>query len=183
MKSKYLVRIILILIGINLILLYKNWMQYQLRNVANYSEEPLILNLIPKFRLQDLDGKSFTSQDVKEHAPTLLVFFSLGDCPACLAEKELWIKIYQDQRVKIIGIARHSDLNELKKWVENSGIFFPVLFDKDSKVTESFRINQTHLKILVNKKGEVLMVDRARMTRDQQEKFLEKLNQMLDIKK
>lgn len=67
--------------------------------------------------------------------------------------------------MKIVGIANHNDLKELKDWVKNSEIFFPVLFDKDSQITKSLGIEQTPVKVLIDKNIKILMVDGPRMTR------------------
>jgi len=181
MKSGYLIGIIILLIAVNLTLLYKYW-QLQKKFIEmglQEGQETLKLNSIPEFQLQDLEGKIFNSNDLRNYAYSLLIFFSPGDCASCLVEKDLWNRIYKENKVKIVGIARHTDLRELKDWVKNSEIFFQVLFDENSRLMESLGIKQTPVKILIDRHGKVLLVDRVRITQYQQEMFLKRLDKII----
>jgi peroxiredoxin len=100
-----------------------------------------------------------------------------------LIEKDLWIRISAERKVKIIGIARHVDKQELKDWVENSEISFPVLYDKDSKITNMFNIKKTPMKILINNSGKVLLADESRSNRFEQKEFIKMLYNATAIQK
>jgi len=111
---------------------------------------------------------------------TLLVFFSPTDCASCLYEKELWKRISKEGKIKIIGIGRHIDRRELKEWVKNSEIDFPVLYDVNSQVTKKFGIRRTPLKVLVDNRGIIKSVDRVRLIPSEQEEFLRELREILN---
>lgn len=96
-----------------------------------------------------------------------------------MEEKYLCNRISEEEKVKIIGIARHINERELRDWIENSGIFFTILNDMESKVTNSFGINRTPLKVLINNEGKILLVDPVRITSSKQEEFIKKLYKII----
>lgn len=182
MKSRYLVGIIILQVVINFLLLYKNYsLKKQIKEDIDILRNPTLqIKSVPDFILYDLNGVRYSSQEILSNSPyTLLVFFSPADCASCLYEKELWKRISEAQKVKIIGIARHMDKRELRDWVENTEIFFPVLYDVESKVIKEFGISKTPLKVLIDDMGEILMVDDVRITLSEQEEFIKELNKIL----
>jgi RIO-like serine/threonine protein kinase len=86
----------------------------------------------------------------------------------------------------VISIARHSDKNELKKWVKHSELTFKILYDENGQLTahiiddlKDFHISYTPFKILVNQKGEMLIIDLPRSAPQEQEEFLNLLNDVV----
>ncbi|HZX11383.1 MAG TPA: TlpA disulfide reductase family protein [Acidobacteriota bacterium] len=176
MKSRYLIGVIILLGIINLLLLHKNYiLREQIKKEIDVLINPsLQIEWIPNFELYDLNMVRYNSEEISRNSPyTLLVFFSPIDCAPCLEEKDLWKRISEEGKVKIVGIGRHIDMKELRDWVENSEIFFPVLYDIESKVTKKFGISKTPLKILINNKGKIILIDRVRITSSEQEEFIE----------
>jgi len=49
----------------------------------------------------------------------------------------------------------------------------------ESKVTNSFGINRTPLKVLINNEGKILLVDPVRITSSKQEEFIKKLYKII----
>lgn len=126
--------------------------------------------------LFDLEGQRYDLKRVVGNSLfVLLVFFSPLDCAPCLEEKYLWQKIYDEGIIKLVGIGRHIDARELRNWVDNSGLSFPVLYDADYEVTKSFRIKRTPFKILLKSERKILLVDNARASVIEQEEFVSKL--------
>lgn len=109
----------------------------------------------------------------------MLVFFSLQDCPSCLLEFSLWESIYKSQQVAVVGIAKHADEKELKIWVENAKITFPILFDMDGEVTGLFQINTTPQKMLMDNTGRILLTDSVRIEQSEYEEFLHLLRKTI----
>jgi len=182
MKSRYLVGIIILLVIINFLLLYKNYiLRKQIKEYTDISRNlSLQVETIPNFVLYDLNGVRYSSEEISRNSPyTLLVFFSPIDCAPCLEEKDLWNRISEEGKVNIVGIGRHVDEKELKDWVENSEIFFPVLNDVESKVTKMFGISKTPLKVLIENTGKILLVDRVRTISSEQEEFIEILDEVI----
>lgn len=186
MKPKYPIIIITIFVLLNISLLYIN---FSLKRQINKNNETkrissLALESIPSFISHDLNGVMCSSDEIIKASPyTLFVFFSPTDCGSCLIEKDLWIRISAERKVKIIGIARHVDKQELKDWVENSEISFPVLYDKDSKITNMINIKKTPMKILINNSGKVLLANESRSNRFEQKEFIKMLYNATAIQK
>lgn len=175
MKTRYLIAIIIVLIIIN-IYLFDNYIFK--KNIP--IDQHIKIESIPDFTLYDLDGVSYDSQEILNNSfYILLVFFSPTDCASCLYEKRLWKRISEEGIVKIVGIARHISQRELKDWIHNSEIDFPVLYDVDSLVTEKFNVKKTPLKILFDNEGKKILVDRVRILTSKQDEFLKKLKKIL----
>jgi len=103
----------------------------------------------------------------------MLVFFSLKDCAACLMEYELWNKISQNELINVAAIAQHMDERELKIWIKNARIKFPVLYDRDSEVKQRFGIKETPMKLLIDNEGRILLSDRVRISSEEKKEFME----------
>jgi peroxiredoxin len=164
-----------LMVFLNGILLYQN---YHLKKDKKVDATSSLKNVtLPKHVFKNLEDKEVDIVDtVKKSNLSLLVFFSLNDCAACLAENSLWQKIYQQTGINVIGIAEHLNEFELKGWVENSGLTFPVLYDKDRKFTnEIMGITETPLKILVDNSAKIVLTDPVRIYKNEQEEFLRKL--------
>lgn len=145
-KLTYLGGIVSFLLIINIALLYKN---NSLRKKPTFK-----IRSIPNFVLYDLEGKRFEyNKIINISGYTLIIFFSPTDCVSCLNEKKLWKRISDEKKINILGIARHIDKKELINWIKNSEIYFPILYDMESKITKMLGINITPTKILVNNKG------------------------------
>ncbi|MBI2022812.1 TlpA family protein disulfide reductase [Candidatus Daviesbacteria bacterium] len=92
------------------------------------------------FTLPDLKGKKISLSEYK--GKVVLVFFFTTWCPYCSAEapyleKEVWQK-FKDQGIQVLAIdvleskALAEKMQKRFKWT------FPVLLDKDGKVTKKF---------------------------------------------
>ena len=167
--------IVIMLVVLNIILLYK----YLLLK-KNY--ESLIYNsakhvaYAPDFILNDLGGKPFDLKKIFENSVyTLFIFFSPLDCQPCLEEKYLWRRIFEEGKINIIGIARHVNERELEDWAENSGLYFTILNDVEYKVTKSFGISKTPLKVLVDSSRKIILIDSVRITSVEQDAFVDRL--------
>ena len=79
--------------------------------------------------------------------------------------------------INVVAIAQHIDEGELKIWVENAEIEFPVLYDRNSEVKKSFGIENTPMKILIDYEGKILLADSVRISSEEKKEFFE------DVKK
>lgn len=165
-----------ILILLNVLLLHE---VFSLKKGKERSS-PIDRAHLPTFALRDLEGHLVTSYDlIRRTDLTLLVFFSLADCALCLSEKELWEQIYEDSTdgIDVVGIGQHLDRSELRAWVVNSGITFPVLYDSHGLVTRKIMgIEETPVKLIVDSLGNILYSDsKARPFEDDQQELREEI--------
>jgi peroxiredoxin len=181
-RIKYLIIILIFLLIANLFFLSKNYFlkKQTKENFDITRKHYLVINSAPNFVLNDLDGFRYSSEEILRNSPhTLLIFFSPLDCRPCMEEMNLWQRIWEEGKVQVVGVAWHVDKRELKNWVENSEIIFPVLYDVESQVTKMFKINKTPLKILIDSNGKILLADKVRVNPEEQIEFIEKLDEII----
>jgi peroxiredoxin len=88
----------------------------------------------PEFALKALDGKRFGLSDELASGPALLAFFKVS-CPTCqyaFPFIERLYKIYNGERVKVIGISQN-DAKETAAFAKQFGVTFPILLDDTEK--------------------------------------------------
>lgn len=127
--------------------------------------------LMPDFTLQDLDGKEFNSDDLNSKL-TLLIFFSVSDCPVCLEEARFWEETkeqFNPKGVNVLGIGEAYDKQDLKRFVSVKKLSFPILFDKNYEVKQKFGDFTTPAKVLVNSKKEILLIQSTSSDVEEQE--------------
>lgn len=94
------------------------------------------------FELETLEGKKVRLADFKGKA-VLIQFFSTI-CPACQKDaRDYEAKIIQNldrsEKMAVIGIAVHHGRDDVKKWLENTGVTYPVLLDPQGDVFKLYR--------------------------------------------
>jgi peroxiredoxin len=177
MKVK--VYLLLALIVMNVVLL---WRVVSLQRITSSQrggnqEYPIVS---PYFVLLDLQGHRWSIDSILQNrSHALLVFFTLQDCPSCLGEQVLWKKLFENIGVNVIAIARHIDEGELRIWIENAKITFPVLYDKEGEVANLFGIHRTPMKVLLDARGRIRLFDPFRTKTNQMEEFVLLLKRIL----
>lgn len=93
----------------------------------------------PAWKLQDLDGKTVSSDDLK--GKVVILDFWATWCPPCRAEIPGLIdlqKAYEKEGLMVVGISVDQDGSSvLKPFVEKFGVNYPVLV-ADDKVQQAF---------------------------------------------
>lgn len=125
---------ILVLAGLNVALIYfcavKSHESMMVSSL--YRSSRALAVSLPRFVLPDADGRQFASEDilmVEEY--TLFVLLSPSDCSPCLAEINFWTQLaLSRQRLHVCAIARHGNIAELRQWIKNLDVRFPVLCDE-----------------------------------------------------
>lgn len=108
----------------------------------------------------------------------LLVFFSPGDCSACLEEAHAWNALsghYDRSRLQVAGVLVRSSLEEARGFQKSYGPTFDLYVDLDQEVAAKVGLpERTPLKVLVDARGKVLMVDGPNYKREQQWAFVDR---------
>jgi peroxiredoxin len=102
--------------------------------------------MVEDFRLPDADGNQHTLTSLKGKNGTVLVFLSI-QCPICSAYNDRLVKLTQEYRargINVVGINANSDEQaaEIKSYVKEKGLNFPVLKDSDNKIAD--RLGAAH---------------------------------------
>jgi peroxiredoxin len=178
---KVRVYFLFVLIVLNLVLL---WRVLSLQRIISSQriENQKYPIVSPYFVLPDLQGHRWSIDSILQNrSHALLVFFTLQDCPSCLAEQVLWEKLYENLRVNVFAIARHVDKGELRMWVDNAKLTFPVLYDGDGEVSKLFGIHITPMKVLLDGRGRTRLFDPARIEHSQMDEFVSLLRNIVPL--
>ena len=129
------------------------------------SADPLVQDTAPKpgfqvstFTLTSLDGKSY---DVggKRDKPMMLNFWASW-CGPCELEapdlKNIYDKYKADFDLYGINMTKNDEQTEVKKFVKQYKLSFPILLDLDGKVAEKFRFNFVPTSFLIDRNGIVV---------------------------
>jgi len=117
-------------------------------------------NVAPDFELQDLEGKSYRLSQFKGERPVLLYFWATW-CPHCVASRPRIARIRENtppSELEILGINVGSgdSLERVKRFQKGHPVAWPMLYDADESVTQSYEVQGIPLYILVDKKGEIV---------------------------
>ena len=114
----------------------------------------------PDFELQDLKGTNVTLSQFKGQKPVLLYFWATW-CHFCLAVRPAVIELRKataqdDIEILAINVGGSGDsLAKVKRFEEANPAPYTVLYDPDSKVTRSYRVEGIPHFILFDKTGAI----------------------------
>ncbi|MBB6452808.1 thiol-disulfide isomerase/thioredoxin [Salirhabdus euzebyi] len=113
----------------------------------------------PDFTLETLDGEELTLSDLK--GKKVFLNFWATWCTYCLDEMPAMQKIHENygDEVVIIGLnatGSETSLDKVKSYVDQLGITFPIVLDKDLKVTyDKYQAMGLPTTFFINTKGEI----------------------------
>lgn len=96
---------------------------------------------VPKFELEDADGKKIKSTDLKGKKH-VIYFYPKDFTPGCTTEADEFSKDYDKFKksgIEIIGISP-DDVNSHKKFCEKMGIKYVLLADINKEVSKKFGV-------------------------------------------
>lgn len=113
----------------------------------------------PDFELQDLNGTKVTLAQFKGQKPVLLYFWATW-CQYCRATRPSVTNLRKntpetDLEILAIDVGAGDSLTKLKRFEETDPAPYIVLYDPDSKVTRSYRVEGIPHFVLVDKNGTV----------------------------
>lgn len=113
----------------------------------------------PDFDLEDLTGSHVTLSQFKGQKPVLIYFWATW-CHFCQAVRPAVIKLRQatpenDIEILAINVGAGDSLTKVKRFEEADPAPYTVLYDPDSKVTHSFRVEGIPHFVLMDKYGAV----------------------------
>ena len=131
--------------------------------VADEQKETAPAVVAPDFELQDLNGTNVTLSQFKGQKPVLLYFWAKW-CPVCMAVRPEVIELRKatardDIEILAINVGgiggRGDSLAKVKRFEEAYPAPYTVLYDTDSKVTHSYRVEGIPHFILLDKTGAI----------------------------
>ena len=154
------------------------------KDTTNWTKSVPVGSTMPHFELSSLNGGVVSSEAINAQL-TLLVFFALDDCPACLLESKLWRDIdmtYEDSDVTVLGITT-APIDTYKMTIFKRGrhIEFPILLDSAGKYKDTFGITNTPTKVLVDNLGRIIDASDSGQSLVEHKLYKEKIVRLLEI--
>ncbi|BCS80704.1 TlpA family protein disulfide reductase [Anaerocellum diazotrophicum] len=160
-KSVIFILISAILIGI---LVY----QIMSRSKENTAAEGIV-----NFKLVSVDGKEYSLLDFRGRK-VVLNFFATW-CPPCRAEIPDFERFHRENKdVVLIGINIQEDKATVEEFLNSMGVSYPVLLDKDGKVSAQFGIEGIPTTFLIDENGRIIAKNVGMMTYEQLKNFTDK---------
>lgn len=137
-------------------------LQLALRNdpTRKLDGSPFIGDTFLNFELPDISNRIWKLSDIQSLLKVVIIF-SIDDCPLCLQEYPLWRKIaetYQQKEIAVIGIAHHTDKEDLILFAKERSLYFPILLDIENRIREKMGFKSSPLRILLDAENEILEV-------------------------
>jgi thiol-disulfide isomerase/thioredoxin len=136
---------------------------------------------IPSFELVTFGGEAYSDKSLQGQ-PTLLVFWAPW-CNVCQRELPLLEKFYRESRpaqLRVLSIGFADTRTNVEAFVKArpSVFVFPTGYDEDRWVANAFKINATPTYVLVDARGNIVLVHRGGglLTRTQFREFLSTLH-------
>ena len=112
----------------------------------------------PDFRLQDMDENNFSIKDFR--GKVVLVNFWATWCPPCRREMPSLERLYQKLKDKdfiVLAINQFEDPDHVFAYTGQLGTdpTFPILFDRDSKIAEAYKVAGLPTTYLLDKQGKI----------------------------
>ena len=129
----------------------------------------------PDFSLKSLDGQQVSLSQFKGH-PVLINFWASW-CPPCRLEMPDLVKAYTAHKAEgfvLLGLNATSldSLPDVKAFVKEFGMTFPVLLDEDGSVAALYRLRGLPLSVFVDRQGIISRLNIGAMSADQIEKYI-----------
>jgi peroxiredoxin len=109
------------------------------------------------FSLPSRDGKTVALKDLK--GQVVMVNFWASWCGPCrqefpLIDKQLYQR-YRSLGFTVLGVNVESDTKDAERFLSETPVTFPILFDKQSVVSKLYSVNAMPTTVFIDRKGNV----------------------------
>lgn len=119
----------------------------------------------PDFTISDIDGNPVTLSKLR--GKVVLLAFWASWCPRCMEELAFLQGLYTglSDELEVLAINQETQnlsathVAKLKEEIEELGIEFPILLDKELEVWKSYCINALPTSVILDKEGKVRFVE------------------------
>jgi peroxiredoxin len=135
--------------------------------------------LAPSFSLPSRSG-DIVSLD-KLRGKVVMLNFWASWCGPCRQEMPLldqMHKRYSSLGFTMIGVNVESNTADAEKWLQQTPVSFPVLFDKENKVSKLYDVNAMPSTVFIDRKGNVRALHRGYKPGDESE-YLNEIRALL----
>lgn len=135
--------------------------------------------LAPAFALPSRAG-DIVSLDKLKGKVVMLNFWAswCGPCRQEMPLLEQMHKRYSSLGFTMIGVNVESNTSDAEKWLQQTPVSFPVLFDKENKVSKLYDVNAMPSTVFIDRKGNVRALHRGYKPGDESE-YLNQIRALL----
>lgn len=129
----------------------------------------MIGDLAPDFELVTMDGETVRLSDYR--GERVFLNFWATWCPPCRAEMPDMQKLYKEQEVPVEILAVNltkTEANEenVADFVADYGLTFPILLDRESEVSDKYRVQAYPTSYMIDSEGRISFVAPGAMNQD-----------------
>ncbi len=110
---------------------------------AQEKPEGLFINSkAPEFKLKDQSGAEIILKDIRKKGPIVLIFYRGHWCPYCnkeLSRMQDSLTFITQKGAQVIAITPEAP-DGINKTIEKTGSVFPILYDKDMKIANAYKV-------------------------------------------
>jgi peroxiredoxin len=113
----------------------------------------------PGFQLQSMSGKPLALSDLK--GQVVLINFWASWCGPCRQEMPILEQLYRSYQAAgftLVGVNVEPSLGDARKFLKDTPVSFPILFDPESKVSKLYEVSGMPSTIIVDRNGVVRYV-------------------------
>lgn len=136
-------------------------------------------SLAPTFALPSRNGDTVSLDKLK--GQVVMINFWASWCGPCRTEMPLldqMYKRYSSLGFTLLGVNVESDTKDAEKWLAQTPVSFPVLFDKENKVSKLYDVNAMPSSVFIDRKGNVRYLHRGYKNGDEGE-YLNQIRALL----
>ena len=144
-------------------------------SLPDQSKSPLVNNPAKDFELENINGKKIKLSDYRGHVVVMNYWATW--CGPCIREMPLFQKFFDQYSpgLVVFGIDNQETVEEIRPYVDQLGITYEVLLDKDAKVHVDYQVYGLPTTIIVDENGIVKVNHIGIMTEKQLEAYLREL--------
>lgn len=124
----------------------------------------------PPFNLASRDGKEVSL--TQYHGQVVMINFWASWCGPCRQEMPLLESIYKKYNklgFTLLGVNVEPDSKAAEEWLKATPVSFPILFDKDSKVSKLYDVAGMPSTVIIDRAGKVRVLHRGYKPGDENE--------------
>jgi len=135
--------------------------------------------IAPSFSLPSRSGDSVSLEQLK--GQVVMLNFWASWCGPCRQEMPLldqMHKRYSSLGFTLLGVNVEANTKDAERWLAETPVSFPVLFDKESKVSKLYDVNAMPSTVFIDRKGNVRYLHRGYKPGDESE-YLNQIRALL----
>lgn len=128
----------------------------------------------PDFTLENLEGEQVTLSELK--GKNVLINFWATWCPYCVKEMPDLDKLYtenKDNDFVVLAIDVGEPKSDVEKYLSENPYEFPVLLDKDGKISMQYLVRGIPTSYMIDKEGNIRGIKMSMMTYPEMQEMLD----------